>query len=1463
MSDNPSPGFALYEKLVNRKDNTTNDDDLAEKIALLTNFKGHVKKELVDVPSIQHYFKGLLYVLDTYSFISSPQLIVLAHSSLCYLVKRVAMQNPSYFNSPQIIKDLLIHLFLLNSNNNNEFENKNLWNSSVKSLEAIYLVQPFILQDCLIQLLSSKNYTKGGEDTIGKVKRKRKLFLVVDELLQLNKKNDSDGNERILKVFSPIFLELLNDTTTTNEDEHMEIKILAKLINDILKKNVDNDLKDFIQQINNPSIREMFMNQTDDNFSSSLPIFNIENEVNLILDEFQLHDNKSYNNKAVPRELIGDSIDHLHSVLENLLIPFQNPKETEQNWKLRQSNLIEMKAILQDKFVCDNQVQFLSVCKDLQVIECVGKAVLSLRTTLSMTGCQLIKDFLQSFQLNLDITILDQIFTILKALLSTAKKISSNTAYNCLIIMFVNIGFHNKLFQNCLMLVNEKSTLPRSCSAILLRIFLIKYTDCKKLAPSLIYIEEWLKKGITDAQTSVREAMRITFWYYYKGYPSSAKLFLNTQFSSQLKKAIELSIPSHLEIDYQPISSSTTASSMEPSTRSNFGFRKFPSYAQPTHSSNAFLQRMANARSSSEYIPTENDSNMHGTSSSKRKVSAPPSLAKRSITTGHPQFKPHPLPQHGSDTRNDLPNSDYRYDTDSSIQIDLTGDISNGHNNSLINKYMGHEEKDDLETMYQNLNSSSLIKIKDGLHVLQNKLLSHCNESTTGESIDFQRIIPTIKAIMIRNPQELKPFLSITEFLQSIPLKYLIEIHAINFLDFNEDLLKILEFNTFMETISDLIKWLGSKSIENENENFPDISLYYMKYKQFIFNFCFELLIRFLKSRSIEKGKNEESLRSCLWELTKIFGQEFEDSLYFDSFYHLYLFDNETFITAMGAITSVSTKLKICNELKLRDKEDHFHIEDVISRQTSSGLIHDAETEFTNEGEAKGDFNDGNEEYELIDERRFMEMTMVNPFNQNRSTSASSVVHHDPPETKIYDDENTETRQDELNEPRLSEITKVVSVYEIPHSQRSVIDQDGDLQMADTHGQAVNLSEIFGNTDEQEHTVKFSNEPPKIINPCSRASSTRTSDLITDIKEDENDVTRKASQERDKSPVTPLTDHQSKELSQGINSIDISKMNEMKDEIIEQHNLSSELLVNAMLETDNYRTKNHFDLGQEIQSESLTYHEICSVMVMIDDSDDAKFYIKQMKRAITRIKNCSFTIKHLNYVIGPLIHFFHEEKMKEWLEFENGYDELLQLSKMLLYSTDETSSIPVHMACKSIVLIECLILINKHLKSVSPLAPSDYKDIWDYAVLMAGKIPDYSNEIYVLLQELRNLLSDLRYFNTTYISAIVRTLATKNQESASGIRETFLMETLSNILLKDANSFQAHQFPEIIQTMLLFTVSERSEWRCASATVLANVLKYLRSAGVSHDDIEQQFDCLAKAEMQLVIFLASRETETR
>lgn len=148
------------------------------------------------------------------------------------------------------------------------------------------------------------------------------------------------------------------------------------------------------------------------------------------------------------------------------------------------------------------------------------------------------------------------------------------------------------------------------------------------------------KKGISDSQTTVREAMRLTFWYFYKCYPTNAKRLLSSSFSPQLKKATELAIPAHLNINYQVSRVSSTASASSATSRlyshsSNNSSRKtslleqkrnYPSYAQPTQSSSTSLlnapavtaggsviasklsnKLKTNLRSTSEYSSKENE----------------------------------------------------------------------------------------------------------------------------------------------------------------------------------------------------------------------------------------------------------------------------------------------------------------------------------------------------------------------------------------------------------------------------------------------------------------------------------------------------------------------------------------------------------------------------------------------------------------------------------------------------------------------------------------------------------------------------------------------------------------------------------------------------------------------------------------------------------------------------------------
>lgn len=1376
MTDPNSSGFPLYEILVG-DDLNAHQYDLDTKMTILTKFKGHVKKELLYVPAIRSYFSSLFFVLGSLS--EADKLAILAHSSLCYLVKRVAMQVPSHFENAEFVKELLSHLFLLEEVNNDMLQRKNVWTSASRALEAVYLVQPLLLQRCLKELLSE-------------LTNKRKILLVIDEFLQMTKRNSSGikDDELLMDIFSPEYLRQLAKSDGQNN----------KLILEILRKNFQNDdeLKTFSQLI------------SEEKSSFKVPIFDVEQELRNIYKDFESSDTSPGRSEDF-RDRHFTSVDELSEYLSTLMVPFQNLKETEQNWRARQSNLSQLRDLINhNDYIKQNPVSFLSTCKELQVIECIGKAVLSLRTTLSMTACQLIRTFLQTFNQNIDLAILDQIFAVLKGLLLTAKKISSNAAFHCLIVLFIHTGFHSKLFQNCLMLINEKSVSARSCSAILLRIILIKYTDHKKLDSSLIYIEEWLKKGITDAQTNVREAMRATFWYYYKGFPSNARSFLNTQFSSQLKKAIELSIPSHLSIHYNIPHSANSSFLPESINRSNHHPRRYPSYAKPTQSSNASLQRVSNHRSTSEFIPSEVDQNTQ----LKRKISAPPSSLKRPVNT-----------------TTERQSSNFISEFESSIQIDLTEDISNGNSNSLITKYLVKESNsEDLERMYQNLAASNQAAVKDALQVLQKKLLTDNPQGK--QSVDFSRITPALRMLMIRTPTELKPFLTISSFCRSIPLTYVIEIHAINFMDLNEQLLKERLQDNILRTTSNLIMWLHSNAYEKEKfENNAEVSLHYMKYKQFIYNLCFRILSSVLKmnAQGERAAQEKEEYSNGMLALSAIWGQEFDEKLYFDTIYLFYSYDKELFKQAMSRIDSISKVVQICDKLAARDEGQDFDYEKIIGERAVSSRVTDA-------GE------------EVVEDRRYMEMTMVNPFRPNRSTSAGSVVHHKAEDLEIEDKEATEAK--------ISEMTKVVSMYEMPTTQEKEtnIDEEGDLKMSEQED--LNLSDIFTNSADDDHFgVKFSKEPPKIINPSTSSSTADTSaGLSKDTTTERHSFGGDISKERDKSPVTPLPDHEAKILSQGINRIDITPRAERPKNIVSSLQESSKILSTAIKDRDLSLEENV--LLNHVSSSTLTHYEVCQLSASADDVVHDNDRFKQMMEAIARIKRGSFTIRHLTNLTVPLVSFSDNEDLKKWLTTDNGYEELLQLAIFLLSSEVETLSIPMNMACKCILLIECLVLLNPHLDNVTPITSFAFRDIWNRAVELVGKLTDYSNEIYVLLNDLRDLLNDAEFFSATDITTIISFLATQAQESGPRIKETFLIETLFAIIAKNDSVIKKHQFPEVIQMMQYFLNSDFTDWRCASATVLAEVLKHLALTETSEKDLQDMFGSLSERQFRLIKHMA-------
>lgn len=1494
---------------------------IEEKLSLLTRFKGHVKKELVNESSIQAYFTALLFVSGHYAYHSYPRLITLSHSSLCYLIKRVAMQSPVQFNDT-LVEELLNHLIFQLPNE------KKFWLPSIKAIEAIYLVNPLKIQAILASFLQRPNENQ-SEDDLNRIKS---TLLTIDELIQINEKNNSN-HLQLLRFFMLSFTNLLNNNLNehANDDNN---NIVIELIFDIMYKYLKNDegnsqdlMNGFLNDLEVGRFKQKFMSliksqDQDQSQEDKSALFEEDYEFQLLLNEAKLPQlSNNLSNKDPSAKKDYDSLNLLQQDLESLLVPFQNIKETEQNWKSRQSNVIELDKIISGNAPKDSPEEFVTIMKEVQLIELISRATSSLRTTLSLAALLFLKRLIHILNDHLPLSILDQIFTIFKNLLSSTKKISSQTAFHCLITLIIDINhFHNKLFQLSFLLINEKTVTPRFCSAILLRSFLVKFNDSNlpsnnsnttsptsKLENNLIYIEEWLKKGISDSQTTVREAMRLTFWYFYKCYPTNAKKLLNSSFSPQLKKATELAIPAHLNINYQlsRVPSTTSASAAATMSRlysqsSNSSSRRvslleqkrhFPSYAQPTQSSSTSLLNMpavaagggviatklsnkfkTNLRSTSEYSskenekrtrhqdtsnPTANSNTNNGNNQIKRKVSAPPS----SITTTKA-------------TENYANLEDF-----SSNQIDLTDELSNSYTNTLMKKYMDKNDisissspkssKSSNKTVeYENFykkfnNASSSSQLKDMLQFLQKELLlapQQLSSPPSDTKLEISKILEKLHQTMIKSPYDFKPFLDIPNFINQVPLNYLLELYSINDFDCAEILKTKTDSDNTSQTTNLIISVVELFNFIDSNNCTPDSKLYYMKYKTIFFNYNFKLLLELFRGLN---SKNDGPLRLCIKDLIpktltslfKIYGKEFDYTLYFNLIFEIYEFDKERFSSLLTDFEIVSTKMKICRELEKKDP--NFKIENIISRESS--------VNFTPIDDNKLDKDDSlDEEADENDVKKYMEMTMINPFrnlgsdktlelknniDQKRSSSTNSVVIHDDIE----------------KDKKLSEMTKIVSVYQLDHPN-SVKEED-DQDMETSLKSDLNLSEIFQNgtdttekqaKDDNEPTVKFSTDPPKIINEPGKP-------IVKKHIETENEN----GSENDKPNLETMSPIKI-DRDENMDRKQKTTLKREREPVLTEQDINSKKI---KLETGKKSGKVHFPIMNDFPKDSLTMYEI-SHLLMVDSignsSMDFDVYFSHMLKAINRIKSGSFTMKHVNYLIEPLIICFQNTKMMNWLLSENGFDELLAVAIMLLKSTDDTPSIPSKISSKSIILVHNLLVWKKFLNKESGNADDDgvslrmsFEEVWEQILLMLNKLSDNGNEIYKLAQEFRDNLIQSHYFKKHSATRILSMLVTEIQPDTAGVKETFLIETLSKMLLSPTirTQLKKSNISEIIQTMSYFIIgSDNTSWNFTSAMVLAHSLRHLQSTlDCNEQETEQLFDCLPKDVFRMIMFIASNE----
>ncbi|SCU93476.1 LAFA_0F16600g1_1 [Lachancea sp. 'fantastica'] len=1326
-----------------------------QKLQILAEFKGHVKKELVHEASIPQYFECLCATLNnSHGNRGAEKISILCHSTLCYLVKRVAMQCPTVLNT-ETIRMLMAPLL------RTVHSGSKMWLGSVKALEAVYLAQPLAFEQTLEGLQLQ------GSDRVA-------TLLLTDELVQLHQKNNRNPLE-ILNKFTGLFLSILNEPQGSRFQDY-------ELIRDILAKYYTaQSLQDFARRVKNPDIRQLFEvtpeipldqisvdddNDDDDQSQAAQnSVFDMDSELGRLLD-----DQPRTALPTLPRNF--HNFDALRKELEHLVVPFTSAKETEHNWRQRQESIIILRGIIAGNASLEFAEETVAAFREYQITDCISKAVSSLRTSLSMHGCQLVKEMARNLGFKIN-PIADGIFLSLKTVLSATKKIASQNAFYAACVLLSSMQFHSRTFQSCFMLSKDKNVAPRCYAAMFLRLFLIRFNT--KLDHCVIYIEEWINRSATDAQTKVRESMRVTFWYYYKIYPSNAQKLLDG-FPPQIRRAVESSIPQHLGIAY----TSNSVSSTETSRRSSLGPSRTPSYAGPTHSSH--VQRINSIRASSGY---QSSGRTKAEEQNSRKVSGSSrtSVAALRTNSGASSLERATPPRSSEDH----------------TQIDLTGEITQNHSNTLIKKYMQRPVKEATQKSDSTLESENIIRCLSsgeqsdkelGIQLLQKVYL-------LGSAPQMENLRPEVAKLSTTMPQLLAPLLQLPAFLDVHPAAQIIEIFGINAVP-----VEVLMRRYPTDDILIALKKVLDSFFPVEDS----LPLHYLKYGRQILNYTFDILIKVGKN---DVSLNQPFLKHLINRLFELYGKDFDLAKYFDALSCVFAWGKDTFIDTLEA-APVFLQSNIAREL---EKTDPVFRSNVLGPQSDHTISNSDE------------------------EKLFTELTMINPLANQRSTSGDSVILHNLKDTQ---DENMPSAKsdscDELSQDvggftkfgglsKLTELTRVVSLYEHRENENNVtnsctLDSDGDARMRSESVELknkstdVDLSDIFnsGKSCPKDATVKF-DDIPSLIQEHDIASR----DNDTQSHNGDTNTSMAMEQKISTGAEKEMLDHENvhkvhsesrlkgPELSAASNtSLKAPILLERLDEIAES-----------------------FDFLGTLSSSKALQFALSNVAI----SSTVPYRLENLTTITAKIGKGSFTDRDLNLLLTFLIAGGKESSFIDWFRTEDGLLQLLEIHDLVSKSLRDTNDLPKTLASKCLLLSACLVILNLNLPGSSPdsleLLTMEYA--WGCVLTIVRKLPRFEDELYVLCEELRNYMTSNDVVGDSILGKLAAELDMEN--GIFPVQQSFVLASLTMLAQSTVVEMSKDFVEEVSQKAVYFIESDHPELRKESALLLSRLYRTTRLGG--------------------------------
>lgn len=220
------------------------------------------------------------------------------------------------------------------------------------------------------------------------------------------------------------------------------------------------------------------------------------------------------------------------------MIPFFEGKETEQNWIKREESITKLRGLIRGNIAKDYPDQFVLAIKQLS--DGIMKAANSLRTVLSSSTCQFIKEAFTILGQNLD-PLSEFFFSNTIKFSALTKKITSQNGTMAANSIIANTSYSPKYLHYIQITLNDKNTQPRHYAAQAIRLIMNVYQNLKNnidASGGREILEKCIVKGLTDPNASVKEEMRLAFWGYNELWPShGSRILEKMEFS--VKRALE------------------------------------------------------------------------------------------------------------------------------------------------------------------------------------------------------------------------------------------------------------------------------------------------------------------------------------------------------------------------------------------------------------------------------------------------------------------------------------------------------------------------------------------------------------------------------------------------------------------------------------------------------------------------------------------------------------------------------------------------------------------------------------------------------------------------------------------------------------------------------------------------------------------------------------------------------------